>query len=91
MESKAVTKIMFEKANTDAHGWIGRWWSSGMVFIGVNLCSFFPLLNLLTNRDIFMNRTPMDTYAHRCFFFVCIDVMASVIDSYGYLGFKFNI
>ncbi|WP_180966232.1 hypothetical protein [Fischerella thermalis] len=42
--------------NTDAHRWIGRWRSSGMVFIGVHLCLsvfVFSPLNLLTNRDIF--------------------------------------
>ncbi len=34
------------------------------VFICVNLCSFFPLLNLFANRDIYINRTPIHTDAH---------------------------
>ncbi|WP_315788539.1 hypothetical protein [Fischerella sp. JS2] len=54
--------------HTDGHRWIVRWWFSGLalsVFICVNLCSFFPLLNLFVNRDIYINRTPMHTDGHR--------------------------
>ncbi|WP_180977256.1 hypothetical protein, partial [Fischerella muscicola] len=36
-----VNHDIFHESNTDGHGarrWIGRWWSSGMAFIGVYLC-----------------------------------------------------